>query len=154
MDKENKFDVTFDRTACRLCWTVRGFWTISDVDDFSQAMQSAVAAFGEPTYRFDCLADARYFAVQSQVVSKALKAIDQSIAAALVGRVAIVVNGALLKKQAQRTVAAETQIFQSMPEALAWLDSHDRRLQNCSPTTLFGPPVEPSSSSLPLRSSQ
>ena len=124
----SKFEVKFD--ACRqlLQWTLRGFWTVEDVLDYSVAMRRAIATFGPPPHDYDGLGDAREFPVQRDEVDAALHRFGSSVRPFHRGRTAIVVGSTLNKLQVERRFDIENKvrIFLSMDEARDWLSTEAR----------------------------
>ena len=117
-----KFEVSFDRGARRLRWTMRGFWSLADVAAFAAAMRTATAQLGPPPQRYDGLCDSRDFPVQTREVSDALGEIDRIGAAMRRGHFAIVVASTMNKLQVQRTLLSDgIRVFFAMEDAEAWL---------------------------------
>jgi len=119
------FHLDIDESQGLLVATFVGFWTLETVIEFEAARRSAVARLtrslraGQTAHY---LVDRSRQPAQSQGVVAALSAIFSQ--SGFPGRKAVVISGALLRRQAERVnEGAETRFFDDRMAALEWLRS-------------------------------
>lgn len=113
------FSIAFDRENRLLRLTISGFWD----DDTTAAFVRDLMAASVKAQRqgpFRVLSDAREFAVQSPEVVQRFRRLAEGGSAE---RTAILVDSALARLQAQRSMANDrVRIFGAVEDALAWLE--------------------------------
>ena len=128
MQEDRPFDLSLDRAAGRLHWTLRGYWQPETVGHFAHALHAAVEGVGAPPWPLQGFGDTSDFPVQSVGVSQALSGLSDA-SGLFRHRVAIVVGGMMNKLQAERTFAGKPNIaaFLNRSEAEAWLAADPMR---------------------------
>ncbi len=122
---EPSFHLNIDEPQGLLVATFIGFWTLETVIEFETARRTAVAQLTRslrPGQTAHYLVDRSRQPAQSQEVVAALSAIFSQ--SGFPGRKAVIISGALLRRQAERVnEGAETRFFGDRMAALAWLRS-------------------------------
>jgi hypothetical protein len=116
-----KFTFTIDRARGLVRISMHGFYRVEDVANFFEARRKAHAELGLPRNAHRTLNDLRGMKVQQQEV---IQAFQQGLAVAeeKARRLAIVVDAAMARGQANRAIAsADTRYFTGVAAAEAWL---------------------------------
>ncbi len=104
---------------------LKGFWKAETFADFRIELRWHIDRLPKKARGYLCLTDARELEVQSRELAESC-AKFLTMPGVAAARIALVTGSALLKLQAQRTVATgELQIFGNTEVALAWLSGHE-----------------------------
>ena len=125
----DKFTFTLDRERGLVRITMRGFYGLRDVEAFFEARRKAHAALGLPRNAHMTLNDLRGMKIQAQDV---IVAFQQGLAVPeeKARKLAIVVDAAMARGQANRAIASvDTRYFTDPEAAEAWLFAGEPAVQ-------------------------
>lgn len=119
----DKFTFSLDRDRGLVRISMHGFYGLEDVDAFFEARRKAHAELGLPRNAHMTLNDLRGMNIQQQEV---IQAFQKGLAAPAekARKLAIVVDAAMAKAQANRAIASDdTRYFTDLAAAEAWLSA-------------------------------
>ena len=117
----DKFTFTLDRDRGLVRITMHGFWGLKDVEAFFETRRKVLAELGLPRNQHMTLTDLRGMKIQAQDV---ILSFQQGLAVPeeKARRLAIVVDAAMARAQANRAIASvDTRYFTEIEPAEAWL---------------------------------
>ena len=119
MSGKFSFALDLERGLVRI--SMRGFWTLRDVDAFFDARRKAHAELGLPRNAHKTLNDLRGMKIQAQDVIEHFEK-QLAVPAEKARKLAIVVDAAMARGQANRVIkSVDTRYFTEVEPAEAWL---------------------------------
>lgn len=126
----DKFTFTLDRERGLVRITMHGFWNLRDVEAFFETRRRALAELGLPRNQHMTLTDLRGMKIQAQDV---ILSFQQGLAVPeeKARKLAIVVDAAMARGQANRAIASvDTRYFTDPDAAEAWLFAGEPAARN------------------------
>ena len=117
----DKFTFTLDRERGLVRIKLQGFWSLRDVEAFFETRRKALAELGLPRNQHMTMTDVRGMKIQAQDVILSFQA-GLAVPEEKARKLAIVVDAAMARGQANRAIASvDTRYFTDPDAAEAWL---------------------------------